>query len=210
MMVVTSRALCGRPFLEQMELIAEAGPEMVVLREKDLTVAEYRDLASRCLGICGRHGVPLSLNTHVEVARDLGIGRVHLPMDVLRGADVSGFELVGASVHSKEEAVEAESLGADYVIAGHVFATACKDSEPRGLAFLRDVCSSVDVPVYGIGGITPENCGDAISAGARGVAVMSSMMVADDPSGLISRFAVNPGMRSSVMSGRAYLREVHP
>ena len=69
----------------------------------------------------------------------------------------------------------------------------------------RDVCSSVDVPVYGIGGITPENCGDAISAGAHGVAVMSSMMVADDPSGLIPRFAVNSGVRSSGMSGSAQL-----
>lgn len=188
MIVVTSRNLCRRPFLEQLELIAEAGPEMIVLREKDLPVGEYRPLASECQRICDRHGVPMSVNSHADVARDLGIGRVHLPMPMLREADPSGFDLVGASVHSREEAVEAESLGADYLIAGHVFTTACKDSEPRGLSFLKDVCSAVDIPVYGIGGMNPANYGDVIAAGAHGAAVMSSMMTAENPAGLLARF----------------------
>lgn len=188
MIVVTSRNLCRRPFLEQLELIAEAGPEMIVLREKDLPVGEYRPLASECLRICDRHGVPMSVNTYADVARDLGTGRVHFPMPMLREADLSGFDLVGASVHSREEAVEAESFGADYLIAGHVFTTACKDSEPRGLRFLGDVCSAVDIPVYGIGGITPANYGDVIAAGARGAAVMSSVMTAEDPAGFLARF----------------------
>ncbi len=187
MIVVTSRLLCDRPFLEQLGLIASAGPELIILRERDLPHEDYRDLASGCLSICSRHGVRMAVNSDILAARELGIGSVHLPMPILRGTDTSGFELVGASVHSVDEAMEAESLGADYLIAGHVFATACKASEPRGTAFIRDVCSSVDVPVYAIGGIGPHNVGEVLSCGAKGVAVMSSAMTAEDPVGLLSR-----------------------
>ena len=88
---------------------------------------------------------------------------------------------IGASVHSPEEAVLAEKLGASWLIAGHIFATACKpDLPPRGLDFLRNVCSSVSIPVYAIGGITPERLPAITQAGAAGCCVMSQMMQCPD------------------------------
>ena len=186
MIAVTSRLLCEGPFLERVGRIASARPELVVLREKDLSSEDYLSLARDCLVVCSGHGVRLSINTHVDVARELGVGAVHLPMPVLRGADLTGLDLVGASVHSADEAVEAEGLGADYLIAGHVFATACKPSEPRGIPFLREVCSSVSIPVYAIGGVTPGNIAEVMSAGAAGAAAMSSVMTCEDPSALVS------------------------
>ena len=179
MIAITDRRVCVRPLHEQVSLIAEAGAEMVILREKDLPDGEFRELAILCMEACG--DVPFLINSKVDVAREIGVSRVHLPMPVLRETDVSDFELVGASVHSVEEAVEAEKLGADYLIAGHVFTTACKQSDPRGVPFLESVCRSVDVPVYGIGGIGPDNVGMVRDAGAAGVCSMSGVMTAEDP-----------------------------
>ena len=189
MIAITSRKLCRRPFLEQLRMVAEAGPEMIILREKDLPHEEFVALARDCIAICEASGTMLSVNSDVAAARELGVQCVHLPMDVLRGTDVSGFGLVGASVHSAAEAEEAESLGADYLIAGHVFPTACKRGEPRGPGFLKDVCSSVDIPVYGVGGVTPENYGRVISSGASGAAAMSSVMISDDPGAIVRGMA---------------------
>lgn len=172
--------------------MAEAGPELVILREKDLPHEELVGLARDCLSICSGCGVPFSVNSDIAAARELGIRRVHLPMDILRTADIRGFGLIGASVHSPEEAKEAERLGAHYLIAGHVFPTACKIGEPRGTDFLKSVCSAVDIPVYGVGGIVPSNYHEVLDAGAAGAASMSSVMRADDPSEIIE------GMRPPV------------
>lgn len=193
MIAVTSRSLCGEPFLTRVARLAEARPEMIILREKDLTEGEYLALAAGCKRICDPLGVPLVVNHFVWVAGMLGIRRIHLPMPDLREGDVSGFDLVGASVHSVEEAKEAVSIGADYLIAGHVFGTACKPTEPRGLGFLRDVCSAVDVPVYAIGGVGPDNYQSVLEAGAQGAAVMSSAMTCDDPEALVDAMPSRKG-----------------
>ena len=94
------------------------------------------------------------------------------------GKDLLGtFHTIGASVHSPEEALEAEALGADYVTAGHVFATDCKKGAvPRGLEFLRKTADAVSLPVFAIGGISPENIGAVREAGAAGACMMSQMM----------------------------------
>lgn len=91
------------------------------------------------------------------------------------------FETVGVSVHSADEAILAEKMGATYVTAGHIFVTDCKKSlEPRGTDFLKKVVSSVNIPVYGIGGISPDNIGKIQSTGAKGGCIMSGFMKCDD------------------------------
>jgi thiamine-phosphate pyrophosphorylase len=87
------------------------------------------------------------------------------------------FRLLGASVHSVEEAREAEKLGADYVTASHIFPTACKEVlAPRGLSFLQEVKQAVTIPVYALGGIHREQIALCRSAGADGVCMMSEFM----------------------------------
>lgn len=78
------------------------------------------------------------------------------------------------SVHSNEDAVLAERLGADRLMTGHIFATKCKDTAPRGLEYLTDIVQSVNIPVVAIGGITAENYLTVIKAGASDIAVMNS------------------------------------
>jgi len=179
LLAVTDRKLCTRPFLEQVEGLASRHPAGIILREKDLTEEEYQALAKQVLAICGSYQTTCILHSWPEVSRRLGCPNIHLPLWKLResGGKLAGFEKIGASIHSAEEAEEAERLGATYLTAGHVFQTDCKKGVPaRGLGFLRDVCETVSVPVYGIGGVTEENAGDVMRCGAAGYCVMSGVM----------------------------------
>lgn len=86
---------------------------------------------------------------------------------------------IGCSIHSVEEAVEAQKLGASYITAGHIYATDCKKGlAPRGLEFLKEVCESVTIPVYAIGGIDVEGTrrDEVKMCGAAGSCIMSGMM----------------------------------
>ena len=80
----------------------------------------------------------------------------------------------GVSIHSVYEAIEAEKLGADYLIAGHVFETDCKSGlKGRGIEFIQNVCESVSIPVIAIGGISESNINMLVDTKVFGVAVMS-------------------------------------
>ena len=176
MIAITDRKLCHGPLVERVRMLAEAGTERIILREKDLSEEELLPLAKACMDVCQDCATELVVNSAVGVARRIGCGSVHMPMPLLRTTDVSGFTLVGASVHSPDEALEAQELGADYLIAGHVFPTACKIGEPRGTTFLRDVVSVSDVPVYAVGGVNPDNVYKVRDAGCRGACTMSLAM----------------------------------
>ncbi|MCD8510902.1 MAG: thiamine phosphate synthase [Bacillus sp. (in: Bacteria)] len=89
---------------------------------------------------------------------------------------------VGKSVHSVEEAVDAEGAGADYLLYGHIFPTQSKPGlSPRGIGNLEKVARAVSIPVIAIGGIKPENAGQVMDAGAGGIAIMSGLLEAEDP-----------------------------
>jgi thiamine-phosphate pyrophosphorylase len=153
---------------------------MVILREKDLPEAEYEKLAAEVSEICKRKEKLFCINSFIDVAKIVPCDAVQLSFDTFRQYRSAGDSLhcqIGISVHSVEEAVKTEALGADYLIAGHIFPTASKEGvPPRGLAFLRSVVNVVRLPVYAIGGITEENAAEVYAAGAKGICMMSGMM----------------------------------
>lgn len=188
---VTNRKLAGEYFLAQMRQTAASGVHAVILREKDLSEAEYEALAGKLRAICEEEKVPLILHTYVKTAKKLGILRLHLPfqsfMNMCR-QEKEVFQEIGVSVHTCEEAVAAWKAGASYITAGHIFLTDCKKGlPPRGLEFLGKVCRSVEIPVYAIGGITPENAASCIKSGAAGVCLMSSLMQTQEPERLMEK-----------------------
>lgn len=186
---VTDRRNCPYPFFEQMIRIAEARPRMIILREKDLPEHDYLILAEKCMEICRGYDVPLCVNSFINVASELGITNIQLPMPLLRihSSELTTFDCVGASVHSLREATEAAELGATRLIFGHIFQTRCKfGMEPRGLDTLTEICENVDLPVFAIGGITADNASFAIEHGAAGICLMSSLMTSKDPASIIS------------------------
>ena len=174
-------------FLAQLTRIFRAEPRAVVLREKDLSPEAYLALASKVLALkahlCTGSDVPLILHGFPEAARTLGISAIHLPLPMLLSlhesepALLSGFRTIGASVHSPEDARAAVSCGASYLFAGNVWETSCKPGKAAaGLDYLRSVVSAVDVPVYGIGGVTPERMPQILAAGAAGGCMRSGFL----------------------------------
>ncbi|HIV19157.1 MAG TPA: thiamine phosphate synthase [Candidatus Merdivicinus intestinigallinarum] len=189
---VTNRLLCREDFLTRIKKIAACRPAGIILREKDLPETEYKALAAEALDICREYQIPCMLHTFVNAALELNAEAIHLPMPVLRSLSPEQkgkFRVIGASCHSAEEAKEAQDLGCTYVTAGHIFATDCKKGLPgRGLDFLREVCRTVFIPVYAIGGISPENVDTVREAGAKGACVMSGLMACEDVPGYFRKF----------------------
>ena len=182
---VTNRKLCDRQFLEQIERVCRLYPAAVILREKDLSEAEYATLATDVYPVCQKYNVRLILHTYVAVAEKTGINAIHLSIDNLRKyynqLKNSSIAITGCSIHSVQEAVEAAELGASYITAGHIYSTDCKKGvPPRGLEFLKSVCKNVNIPVYAIGGINIDGGRrqEVQECGAKGSCIMSGMMKA--------------------------------
>ena len=181
--------------MARVEKIAACKPSAIILREKDLSPEEYSRLALNVMGICKAHGVSCILHQNFEVAMNLGVKKIHLPLPVLRkicAADKKFFDVLGASCHSLEELREAEDLGCTYVTAGHVFATDCKKNlEPRGLNFLMKIRDAARVPIFAIGGINPENISQVQAVGVNGACIMSGFMTCADVALYSSRLPVS-------------------
>jgi thiamine-phosphate pyrophosphorylase len=206
---ITNKSICeksGEVFLDRIRKVAEAGPLAIILREKDLPLADYRELAKEVLKICQKvegsrliihNFYELILEDETDLANELSY--LHMPLwklEELYNNQPDEYarlreKLVGlgASCHSVEDAKLAEKLGCTYIIAGHIYNTDCKKGlEGRGLGFLRDVVEAVSIPVYAIGGITPENINDVRNNGASGACIMSSSMTCKSPKDLIMSF----------------------
>ena len=147
---VTNRSLCKEDFLVRIEKIAKTEAAGIILREKDLSEEEYQALAEKVLTICQRQKMQCILHTYTNVARKLACNAIHLPMPILRTLskeERDAFQILGASCHSLEEAVEAEKLGCTYITAGHIYETDCKKGLPgRGIGFLKKICENMKSP----------------------------------------------------------------
>jgi thiamine-phosphate diphosphorylase len=184
--LVTDRLRCGgRPLEDVVSLAVEGGVGMVQLRERDLSADALIALAKRIREIT-RDRALLLINDRIDVALAVGADGVQLPesglpVDAVRR--VAGDRLlIGRSVHDVEGAVAAEADGADMLIAGSVFATTSHPGhEPEGIELLHKLSESVGVPYLGIGGVTTENVGVVMEAGASGAAVITAVTESDDP-----------------------------
>ena len=195
-LVITSRKRFEgeADFLKQIEKIAAAKPFGIVLREKDLPVKEYSELARQVRDICRSADTSLIVHSHPAVARELGIPALHMPLDALgkmSSEERKEFEVLGASCHSVEDVLRAKAFGCDYVTAGHVYATDCKPGlPPRGADFLAEVCGpAAPMPVFALGGLTPARAPEVRRAGAAGFAGMSSAMDAENPAELFRKYS---------------------
>jgi thiamine-phosphate pyrophosphorylase len=185
--LVTDRARTGgRPLLDVVDECLAAGLRAVQLREKDLNARELYDLARSLLALTRTAGANLFINDRVDVALAVGADGVHLAgysmqAEVVRRA-FPGIRLIGVSTHTPEEARAAEAGGADFVLFGPIYETPSKrERPPQGIEPLAGVCAELSIPVFAIGGVTPERVHELKSAGARGVAVISAILSADRP-----------------------------
>ncbi len=168
---VTNRAMCG-DFISRIGELYK-NKITVILREKDLSEYEYEKLAREVMRVCP----DVILHSYTGTAKKIGVKRIHLPLNMMNEDIKNDFDTVGVSVHSPWEAILAEKMGASYVTAGHIFVTDCKKGlAPRGMDFLKSVKDAVNIPVYAIGGISPENIGLIQKRGGDGACIMSGFM----------------------------------
>ena len=179
--------LVTKPHADLPQIVAEAvagGVDIVQWRDKTTPQTELMAQMEAMRAALHPHTI-LMVNGPLTLAEAVGHG-LHLPetdalFSALRGA-FSPQAHIGKSVHSVEAAQAAEADGADYLVAGTVYASPSHpDGAAQGLDFLRAVCHSVHIPVLAIGGVTPDRVPECMDAGAAGVAVLSGIMRASNP-----------------------------
>lgn len=192
--VVLDRTAAGDRDLDTLlAAVIAGGCRMVQLREKEWPSGRLLPLARRLRERARRAGVTFVVNDRVDLAVVVGADAVHLGQDDLPPAAARPLlppgAILGVSTHSLEQAVAARDAGADYVAVGSMFATRTKpDFRLVGPGLIRTLRPRIDVPLIGIGGITPDNAGVVIEAGADGVAVISAVCAAADPEAATRRF----------------------
>lgn len=177
----------GRQSFEELARIAGAIRSRVDafhLRERTRTARELLEGIELLLA-AGVPGDRIVVNDRADVAAAAGVGGVQLAYHSLAVPAVKRLfpQLrVGKSVHSLEEALQAEADGADYVIFGHIYPTPSKPDVPaRGIEALRGLADRLRIPVIAIGGVKPDHAAEVMRAGASGIAVMSGLLEAADP-----------------------------
>lgn len=174
-----------RCLISQVHDAVKAGVDLIQVRERDLPSAGLAGLVADLLALTRGSATRLVVNDRLDVALACGADGVHLRGDSVSPADVrrlapDGF-LVGRSVHTVEEATDAS--GADYLIAGAVFATTSKPDTTRwlGLDGLRSIVRAASAPVLAIGGVTVDRFDAIAGTGAAGIAAIALFQPAGDP-----------------------------
>ncbi len=183
---VTDRTWTGKKTLyEQVEEALRGGVTCVQLREKKLSYEEILAEAVRIKSLCHRYNVPFFVNDNVDVAIKCGADGIHIGQKDMEAGKVRSIVgdkmLIGVSVHNVQEALDAVKNGADCLGVGAIFSTGTKpDADVLSIQTLRDICSSVDIPVVAIGGLNKENIFRLAGTGVDGVALVSAIFAADD------------------------------
>ncbi len=176
----------GRDLREILEAVIAGGCRMVQLREKEWSTRQLLPLAQELRDRARNAGVTFIVNDRLDVALaveadGLHVGQDDLPAPIARQLLKPGM-ILGVSSHSIEQARQTQADGADYVAVGSIYPTGTKaEFQLVGVGLLRQVRPYIRVPLVAIGGITPDNVGEVIRAGADGVAVISVICAAPNP-----------------------------
>jgi thiamine-phosphate pyrophosphorylase len=192
--LITDRRLCVETtFIQAVEYALKGGVKAIQLREKDLGTRELLRLAYEIRKLTLKYDARLFINDRVDIAiaveaDGVHLGRRSIPPFAVR--KMVSTLIIGVSTHNIEEARKAKAEGADFVTFGPVFETPSKAKygAPVGLDGLSAVAAEVDIPIFAIGGIKPENLKDAMDRGAAGVALISGIFAAKNVKGAAMKY----------------------
>ena len=176
----------GETLGDVVESVLQNGATFLQIREKDLAQDAFEAEAERLKTLCAQHGVPFVVNDSVEIALQCDADGVHVGQSDIKGRDIRAIigpdKILGISAGTVEEAVAAEKAGADYIGVGAIFTTSTKkNARSMTMEQLKEIVSSVSIPVVAIGGISAENILQLRGSGVDGVAVVSAIFAADNP-----------------------------
>ena len=186
---VTDQATLESPdFAERARVLAGTGKVALALRGHTLSGRELYDRALILREITSAAGVPLIINTRVDVALAVcadfvQLGYHSIPLEACAPLCRERGLAFGCSCHSAEQVDEALKAGAAYVYLGTIFATGSKPGvKPAGIGLVREICGKVrDIPVFAIGGMSPDTAPEVAEAGAFGCAAVSALWHSSNP-----------------------------
>lgn len=178
---------------EKIQEALRAGVDVIQLREKNISSAEYLCRAKILVEMAQNTGTKVIINDRVDIALLSGADGVHLGQDDVPAQDarrlMGSGKVIGVTAKTQEQAKAAEAAGADYLGSGAWFPTSTKqDAVPITQERYREILEAVSIPDVAVGGITVENCGVPLACGCDGLAVSGGIMKAADISSTVRRF----------------------
>ncbi|MEA5008078.1 thiamine phosphate synthase [Clostridium tyrobutyricum] len=181
--LVTDRRFIGeKPLKKAVEEAIIGGVTLVQIREKSASTREFYNVALEVKQVTSHYNVPIIINDRIDIAQAIDADGVHLgqsdmPLSIARKI-LGDKKIIGISTGNIEEALEAESGGADYIGIGTIFNTGTKKDtdNPLGVDGLKKVYGSVNIPAVAIGGINHDNFKDILSTGVDGIAVVTAIL----------------------------------
>lgn len=186
-LVTDESLLSGKDLYETVEAAVKGGVSMVQLREKESATRDFVERAIRLKRLLTPYHVPLIINDRIDVALaadadGVHIGQSDMPYPLTRQLLPEG-KIIGLSVESREQVIEANDFDVDYIAASPVFNTSTKTDTRtewglEGISWIKSVSRH---PLIAIGNMKAYNAGSVFRAGADGIAVVSAIISADDP-----------------------------
>lgn len=189
-LMITDGKGCDETVLKKIEIACSIAPHLVGLqmREKQLDDKAAYLLAKQLRELTTAFGVPFWINDRMDIAIASQADGVHLPENGLPLSELKRMNkklIIGVSVHSLKAAEKAVREGADYLIVGTIYET--KGKIPKGTSLIK-LTAKLDVPIYAIGGMTPERVQECLKSGAYGIAAMSRIFSQANLAGTIEDF----------------------
>ncbi len=184
--IIDIQALKGRSHLEVASQAIRGGAKTVQLRDKLQSKTELLSIAQQLRNLCAEHNVLFIMNDYLDLALasdadGLHLGQNDLPVKVARKL-LPIDKILGCSTTTVDQAIAAESEGADYIAAGSIYPTSSKETAKLiGLEGLSQIKQAISLPLVAIGGITKDNAAEVLAAGADSVAVISAILQAESP-----------------------------
>ena len=184
--VIDTEALKGRSHVEVAGAAIRGGAKIIQLRDKVYSKKEIIPAARELRSLCAAHDVLFIINDYLDLALasdadGLHLGQDDLPVSVARRL-LPVDKIVGVSVRTVEQALIAQSDGADYIAVASMYPTTSKEMEEVvGPERLFQIKQAVTLPVVAIGGIKRDNVAQVMAAGADSAAVISAVLGADNP-----------------------------
>jgi thiamine-phosphate diphosphorylase len=181
LMLVVESERGALPFADLLAAAIEGGCDAIQVRDRAIPRTERRRRLAEAVEIAAGQ-VQVIVNGDLELAAEFGVG-LHLPEGGIAAIEARGAlgpaVLIGRSVHSPAAATASE--GADYLLAGHAYATLSHPGEPPlGMDGLGRIVEVARSPVLAIGGVTSERVAAVLSVGAWGIAVIGAVAAAPD------------------------------
>ena len=166
-------------FYKHIEESLEGGVTFLQLREKNLDTDSFFKEAIKIKELCKKYNVPFIINDNVEIALKSNADGIHVGQDDMGAKEVRKLigkdKILGVSVQTVEQALLAQSQGANYLGVGSIFTTTSKDdAKSVSINTLKEICNAVNIPVVAIGGIDKDNVKQLSQTGISGIAVYAN------------------------------------